>query len=342
MTNKNEDTIINLIAYLSNSIKFLIGNWWKILIVGIGLGFSAIIYLTIIEKQSYKATLTFVSENTGSEKIGGYAGIAAQFGIDLGQGGANAFEGDNLLEIFKSRMLIESTLLSKCCNDDKETLLETYIRNHNITKEKLNYNSLHNNRKVDSIISVVYKKIVMEQLTIERKDKKVTLIVLEMVDLDEVFAKNFIETLSNITVKFYSSYKTKKSYQNLQILQNQADSLYNLITGKIYSVAESVDLNLNPSKQVVRVPTQRKNIDLNVATAVYTEVLKQLELAKITFRKETPLIQIIDTPILPLKKMRMGKLTGGIIFFSLGVTIAVITLLVKNTIKRIKTEDNLV
>jgi uncharacterized protein involved in exopolysaccharide biosynthesis len=46
--------------------------------------------------------------------------------------------------------------------------------------------------------------------------------------------------------------------------------------------------------------------------------VKQTELAKVTLRKETPLIQIIDKPILPLKKEKIGMLKaivyGGILF----------------------------
>jgi hypothetical protein len=41
-----------------------------------------------------------------------------------------------------------------------------------------------------------------------------------------------------------------------------------------------------------------------------TELVKQSELAKVTLRKETPLIQIIDRPILPLAKERFGKAKG--------------------------------
>jgi uncharacterized protein involved in exopolysaccharide biosynthesis len=41
--------------------------------------------------------------------------------------------------------------------------------------------------------------------------------------------------------------------------------------------------------------------------------VKQSELAKVTLRKETPLIQIIDRPILPLKKDKFGKAKGIVI-----------------------------
>ena len=36
-------------------------------------------------------------------------------------------------------------------------------------------------------------------------------------------------------------------------------------------------------------------------------------MAKVTLRRETPLIQVIDRPILPLEKVRFGK-AKGIIF----------------------------
>jgi uncharacterized protein involved in exopolysaccharide biosynthesis len=41
-----------------------------------------------------------------------------------------------------------------------------------------------------------------------------------------------------------------------------------------------------------------------------TELVKQTELARINLRKETPLIQVIDKPILPLKKEKFGKAKG--------------------------------
>ena len=41
--------------------------------------------------------------------------------------------------------------------------------------------------------------------------------------------------------------------------------------------------------------------------------MKNLEIAKLSLRKETPLIQIIDTPIFPLDKSGTSKLLATII-----------------------------
>ncbi|MDD3196201.1 MAG: hypothetical protein PHU68_10455 [Paludibacter sp.] len=44
--------------------------------------------------------------------------------------------------------------------------------------------------------------------------------------------------------------------------------------------------------------------------AVYGEVLKNLETLKLDLARETPLVQIIDTPRYPLKKDKLGKIKG--------------------------------
>ena len=54
---------------------------------------------------------------------------------------------------------------------------------------------------------------------------------------------------------------------------------------------------------------------------MYTEVMKQLAIAKVTLQKETPLIQVIDTPVLPLKKLNIGRLGCIIIGYFLGFLI---------------------
>ena len=65
--------------------------------------------------------------------------------------------------------------------------------------------------------------------------------------------------------------------------------------------------NLNPALNVRRAPSARRQVDVQANTAILTELVKQSELAKVTLRKETPLIQVIDRPILPLKNDKLGK-----------------------------------
>jgi uncharacterized protein involved in exopolysaccharide biosynthesis len=53
-----------------------------------------------------------------------------------------------------------------------------------------------------------------------------------------------------------------------------------------------------------------------------SQLVKDLELAKITLRKETPLIQVINVPIYPLQKDKPGRLSTAILgAFLLGFVI---------------------
>jgi hypothetical protein len=80
------------------------------------------------------------------------------------------------------------------------------------------------------------------------------------------------------------------------------------------------DANLNPAFQTPTVGIQRKQTDITVLATAYGELLKNLELAKFNLLRETPLIQVIDTPLLPLENKKIGRLTGGIFFaFAFGV-----------------------
>jgi uncharacterized protein involved in exopolysaccharide biosynthesis len=70
---------------------------------------------------------------------------------------------------------------------------------------------------------------------------------------------------------------------------------------------------LNPALNVNRAPSAKRQVDVQANTAILTELVKQTELAKVTLRKETPLIQVIDRPILPLPEDKFG-IVKGIIF----------------------------
>ena len=52
----------------------------------------------------------------------------------------------------------------------------------------------------------------------------------------------------------------------------------------------------------MRVDQNRKLIDLQISMTLFGELTKNIELAEISLRKETPLIQIIDYPRFPLER----------------------------------------
>jgi hypothetical protein len=164
----------------------------------------------------------------------------------------------------------------------------------------------------DSVLGVMYDELSKTSLSVAQKDKKIAIINIDVNDKNEQFAKQFCENLAKTVSDFYVTTKSKKAKLNMDILVRQTDSIRGELNGAITGVAIANDntFNLNPALNVRRAPSARRQVDVQANTAILTELVKQTELAKVTLRKETPLIQVIDRPILPLKKEKFGKAKG--------------------------------
>jgi hypothetical protein len=327
-TDNDEISLKEVINKIKDWFIFVKTNQRSILITGF---IGALIGLTIaiFEKPTYRAVLTFAMEEdkgSGGGGLSGALGLASSFGIDLGGagGGGGAFAASNLSELMKSRLLVEKVLLEPIeVNGKIISLLEYYILFNDLRKKWNNKAALKNIKFMpgadpakfsilqDSIIQKIHKDLIeKENLTIMQKDKKVTILSIEVTSEDELFSKIFCENLAKETSDFYIETKSKKAKINVSVLQRQVDSVKNALNGAIAGVAFETDnvYNMNPAFNIKGAPSKKKQIDVQANTAILTNLVVQLELAKITLRKETPLIQLIDKPILPLEKEKFGKL----------------------------------
>ncbi|WP_163407813.1 Wzz/FepE/Etk N-terminal domain-containing protein [Flavobacterium ajazii] len=350
MSEKNLNNEISLKELLEKGKEwyfYLVLKWKVILLAGIlggilGLGYS------FTKKPVYTATLTFAVEDEKGGGGGGLGSLASSFGFDLGGGGGSIFTGSNLTELFKSRTMVEKTLLSPVNINGKEiSLAEMYIQNNkwrdswNKNPKFKNIQFLPNYRRDyftrihDSILGVIYKNLSKSSLSVAQRDKKIAITSIDVTTGNELFSLYFCEALAKQVGKFYVDTKSKKARTNMKILEHQVDSvrveLNNAITG--VAVANDNTFNLNPALNVRRTPSARRQVDVQANTTILTELVKQSELAKVTLRKETPLIQVIDRPILPLPKERFGKAKGLIMGGFLAGFLVILILIVKRFLK---------
>lgn len=336
-----EISIKEVILKIKAAWSYLLSKWITIIIVAIIGGLLGFTY-AYIKKPIYTATSTFVLEDSKSGGLGQYAGLASLAGIDIGGNSNGIFQGDNILELYKSRLMIEKTLLSTVnIGGKKELLIDRYINlNHlrdkwrkkgQISSISFYGNPEKFNRKQDSIITNIVETFNKKVLHVTKPDKKLSIIEVDVSAEDELFSKAFNDKLVETVNNFYTQTKTKKTYQSVQILQKQADSVRRVLNGSISGVASAVDAapNPNPNQSILRVPSQKKQVDVQASSSIYSEIIKNLELSKLTLRQETPLIQVIDEPVLPLPVDRLGKLKGIVLGGFLGGFLIISYLLVK-------------
>jgi uncharacterized protein involved in exopolysaccharide biosynthesis len=325
----DEISLKELIQKIQEWIAYLKTQWRHILVIAVMGGILGFVYASF-QKPTYLATTTFVLEEDkgGGSGLGGALGLASSFGLDLGGGGGGLFSSNNIIELMKSRFVIEKTLLNPVKVAGKEMSLADYYIEINKLKESwsekpalaninfpVNTDRAEFSLEQDSILQIISADLKNNNLTIVQKDKKITIISLSVQTESELFSKLFCEQLLKETSDFYIETKSKKSRLNVDILQHQADSIRAELNNAITGVAAASDnvYNLNPAFNVKSSPSRKKQIDVQANTAILTQLIAQLELSKVSLRKETPLVQLIDRPILPLEKDKVGRLKSSVL-----------------------------
>jgi uncharacterized protein involved in exopolysaccharide biosynthesis len=348
-TQNDEISLKELLDKAKEWFDYLLSQWKIIVLAGV-IGAALGLTYSFIKKPIYTATLSFVveDEKSGGGGLSSALGLASSLGLDMGGGSSNMFSGSNLIEFFKSRKMVEQTLLMPVLVGNKTiSLAEMYIKN-NKWRESWNKNPkfagiqflphadrARFTRVQDSILGGMYSNLSKNNLTVSQKDKKIAIISIDMTSENELFAKYFTEALAKKVSDFYVATKSKKARLNMAVLEKQTDSIRSELNGAITGVAAANDntFGLNPALNVRRAPSARRQVDVQANTAILTELVKQTEMAKVTLRKETPLIQIIDKPILPLKKERFGKAQGILLGGILAGFLVVLGLIVRRVFK---------
>lgn len=345
---QNDLSIRKLIMTIKQLWHYLLSKWKIIVICGfsgalVGLGLSFIV------KPKYNASLSFALIEKGSSGSS-LINLASSFGFGgLLGGGGDAFSGDNLLEIIKSRHTIEKTLLSPHVYHGKEmSLADAYLKFNKLEhalRKKNQYVSqdyffpLEQDRETytrfqDSILNKIFDDFIKnKKLTVLRKEKKISMVYVNFTSINEEFSKCFVENLINRTIQFYTETRTAQSRSNIYMMQQTADSVKALYDEALYSVASIPQININRVMQTAGVPRIQQENNVQLYGTVYAEVLKNVETLKLDLARETPIIQIIDTPRYPLKKIKLGKAKGIVYGGFIGGVLIVSYLLVMRRLR---------
>ncbi|MFB9840793.1 hypothetical protein ACFFOO_00315 [Mucilaginibacter ginsenosidivorans] len=232
--------------------------------------------------------------------------MATQLGFDaISSNPDNIFSGDNIIELFKSRKLIGAALLSEIDTKPRQTLINLIARK----QFKDQYNSVgpfgNDLDKFSPAQKMLYQQIISfveKSFIVFKKDKKLIIYIISVTSTNSDITYYTAKVLLDETSRYFIETKTKVFASGVKLLQHEADSLANVLSGIFSSTASMNDrtYDLNPAITVQRSGSMFNQAKAAAYDAAYIEVMRNLEIAKVNLQKETPLYRVIDETDLPL------------------------------------------
>ena len=335
MTSYEEFSPRKFILQLQGLGRYILSKWLVILAVALLFGIAGAAY-SFTKKPQYIAEMTFVldEEATQSPRSG-----ISQLSEELGLGsdaGAVFSSPTNIAELMMSRLLIEKTLRSTVNVEGKNVLLADFFLDSLDYREKwmkksrfyhLDFLSKKSDKQEalfeNGIMRSMYETLIAQDLKIDKKGKGTTIISVLCTSTHELFSKFFLEELMHTVTQYYIEKKTERAKMNVDFIQQRTDSIRHAYNIALYGRAEFADAFFNPNRQTPLVTRERQQTDIQILRASYVELTRSLEAAKTSLMRETPLIQYLDTPVLPLKALRSNLMKIALIAFFLGAMAAI-------------------
>lgn len=313
--------------------KYLKSQWLKIALLGLVGGCIGFAYAWL-KPITYTAKLIFVVEEgkSASSSLGNLASLAGQLGVDFGGGsGGGLLNGENIFLYFKSNSLAREVLLSKYDSTSNKTVADFYAEIYELKDEweenskigKIQFHALSTlkpyTRTQDSLIQKLTENILAEQFSVIRADKNGDFIEVGVTMENEELAKTYCERIVSKAINQYINIKVSRQKATVEKLQARVDSIARLLNQKTISGAtlqtSASTMDINPifrAGSVVATETTLR--DKTMLATVFASVTQNLELAKFTLSQETPVIQVVDKPMYPLKKEKKSKIKTAITF----------------------------
>ncbi|TVZ55511.1 subunit length determinant protein [Lutibacter sp. Hel_I_33_5] len=351
----NEDDSIDIIALLFK--VWIARNFILKIIITFGL-IGVMVALTT--PNQYEATSMFTPNYSAkSSGSSGLKGLASLAGINIG----SMTEGTNEISPMLYGKIVESATFKKellyaplknlgeikslrdyFIKELSSSVLST-IKEYTIglpskiiglfkeQKENLITESL------DGIVSVSeedygYFKIIDGILTLSINDKDGYIEIFSKSKNPQIAAQ-VAKNAESILQRQIIALKTKSSQELLQYLEEQYNLKKQLLNNAQDKLSNFVDRNLNISRSSFSNKQTRLETELQTATAVFQNIVTQLEQVKLQVAKDTPVFSIIKSVVIPNKKSEPKRSLLVMIWLFLGVVLSIGFVFSKEPIKKV-------
>jgi len=328
----DEVSLKEVILSLREWLHYLLSTW-KVLLIALIVGAIVGIAFSFFTPWKYVAKTTFVlDEDSQSSSIGALVGLSSALGGGTGNG--SLFSGNNIMWLYTSDRMLGETLLDTVTDTSGKKIIlinwllqidgdlqdaEKKIRardpqyqglpNRVVSRENL---SRSQGQMLNSAILIIKNNYIQTAA----ESNTAGIMSVTFTSTDEAFSLAFAQKIVTLVNDFYINTKTQKGQAQVAVLQKKVDEFNKSMGQSMHQAANAADAvpYANPMRHALDVQPKREIVDVQVNSAIYTTMVQQLEMARVALAKETPLIQVVDAPALPLGVSHMSYVKAVVLF----------------------------
>jgi hypothetical protein len=337
-----------MVLQARSGFRYLLSKWKIIIPVAVVVGTAGALY-TYTKKTLYVAETTFALDEATTRPATPHVTLLDQLTLGSELDAGTVFSSiTNIVELMQSRLLIEKTLRTTIdLNGKKITFADFFLDSLDYRDKWMKKGPYYNInftatgkdaaaiRFENGLMRNIYEVLTGKYIKISQKGKGTTIIAVSCISEHELFSKYFLEAWLDEVTHYYIETKTQRAKNFLTFIQKRTDSVKTAYFNAVHGRAAFTDAHINPSRQTISATTERQQTDVQLLKTSYVELVSSLEAAKTSLMRETPLIQFMDKPILPLKTMRPSIMKRFIIFALLGGFLLTGLLLIIKIYKRL-------
>lgn len=285
----------------------------------------------------YTATITFMVDEDEGGGSSALTGMLSQFG--LGSVRPARYNFDKIMELSKSRRVVQKTLFSRVPIDGKDDFLANHIiRIYDFNSGAgegdadsaffFTHDSLPGfSRRENEVLISLYHFIIgppdQPQLALLSADynEDSNIMSLSASTKNERLSLELSSHMFKALSDYYINKAIEKAQKTFRIVSAKRDSVLAELRSKEYQLANFIDRNRGFLLRTENITQNRLAREISGLTAMYVEVLKNAEMADFSLRSKTPFIQVVDHPIPPIqpssvsliRKILIGLIIGGAI-----------------------------
>ena len=325
---EDEITLKELILSVMDFIREIFRRWWVIPLCCLLTGYYfSRDYVNHVPK--YTAKLTFMLD----EDAGGGGGMGGLNDLLGGLGGNQASGLLKIVELFKSRIVIDNAILETATIKGKTDLLINHFMDEYGRKslvQDYNGNLLSNfedidnfqfvNTEVDSltqqeriILKVLYYTIVghndiknVPPVIRTKLNEDSGIMSMNTVTKNEDLTLSLSDAIYENLSSFFINKAIEKQRKLHDIIQFKKDSVGTALKLAEYKLADFEDKNRKMSTYKGFLEKMKLQREKSILTVMYSSIVKNMEAADFALRSKTPYVQVIDRPFRPLSPSRVS------------------------------------